>query len=326
MTPAVGRRLGNVLLTVGALLGAACLALVALGPLLGLRPLLFRSDSMSPTIESGDLAISRTVAARDLAVGDIVSLPTRSGERVTHRVVDLRQYDGRALLTLRGDANEGVDPAPYEVSSVDRVVVVVPEAGHVLAALTAPVGLLLLGVVAAGLLALVVRGGPRNRAPRGPGDGPTRGSRGGSRKAEGPSGRHRLRRARRAARLGAAAGSAMVVLVGGSASAAPWTDDVAITGSGLTATTVSAPVLSCGALGVLSVTFDWTAVSGATGYQLTAGGTTYPVQATTTRTITAVITGGTATVVAHRNFGSTTWTSVASNQRTYTVAVVSLCS
>ena len=56
-----------------------------------------------------------------------------------------------------------------------------------------------------------------------------------------------------------------------------------------------------------------------------SGGAQTQTVAGTTATITAAISGGTAWVVANRNFGSTTWTSVASQTRTYTVAVVSLC-
>jgi hypothetical protein len=122
----------------------------------------------------------------------------------------------------------------------------------------------------------------------------------------------------------------MAVVAGpaGPASAAPWTDAVTISGTTLTAGTVAAPVLSCGALGVLSVTFNWTAVSGATSYTLHygIGGSSTTTTAGTTITLVAAISGGTAWVEANHNYGSTTWTSIASNTRSYTVAVVSLCS
>jgi hypothetical protein len=101
-----------------------------------------------------------------------------------------------------------------------------------------------------------------------------------------------------------------------------------VAGGTFTATTVAAPTLSCGALGVLSVTFNWTAVPGATDYTLHygSGGSSTVTTTATTRTIVTAISGGTAWVVANRSFGSTTWSSVASNSRTYTVAVASLCS
>jgi len=77
-------------------------------------------------------------------------------------------------------------------------------------------------------------------------------------------------------------------------------------------------------LGVLSVTFNWPAVPNATNYTLHYGGQTLTTSSTTA-TITAAITGGTAWVNVNRNFGSVTWTSANSNTRTFTVAVASLC-
>lgn len=311
MTPALGR-LGSGLLSVGAVLGACCLVLIAIGPLMDVRPLLFRSDSMTPTIGTGDLAIARTVPAGDLTVGDIVSVPTSGGDRVTHRVVAIEEYDGGATLTLRGDGNESADAEPYAVSDADRVVFVVPWAGRVVAAVSGPWGLFVLGMVAAGLLALVIRGGPGGGRHDGPG-----GRRRGSRRA-----------VRHGPRVAAASGAAMTLLVAGPASAAPWTDDVAVTETTLTTTTIPTTTLSCGALGVLSVTFNWTAVPNATNYTLHfgSGGSSTVTTSSTSRTITTALAGGTAWVTVNRAFGSTTWTSAPSNTRTYTVAVVSLCS
>jgi len=56
-----------------------------------------------------------------------------------------------------------------------------------------------------------------------------------------------------------------------------------------------------------------------------SGGATTVDVTGTSKTITAAVSGGTAWVLANRNFGSTTWTSVASTTRTYTVALTSLC-
>jgi hypothetical protein len=107
-----------------------------------------------------------------------------------------------------------------------------------------------------------------------------------------------------------------------------YTDSAAMDSGSIGAGTIPAPTLTCGALGVLSVTFDWTAVPGATSYTLHygSGGSSTLDLAGTTTTLVAAIAGGTAWVVAHRDFGQTTWDSVDSNTRSYTVAVVSLCS
>lgn len=130
----------------------------------------------------------------------------------------------------------------------------------------------------------------------------------------------------------------LAIAVGGSVTmwpalawATPWTDAASISGGTFTAGVVApSATFTCGTLGLLSVRFNWTAVSGATSYTLHygAGGasTTNIAAPTTNHTIVSVISNGTAWVEANINYGSTTWTSVASTSRTYTVAIVSLCS
>lgn len=303
------RRIADHALTVGAFLGVAALLSALLGAALGVRPLFFRSGSMSPTIGTGALALARSVPAADLRVGDVVSVTTASGSRVTHRVVRTETLSGQVLLTLRGDANRVPDGERYPVESAYRVFWHVPWFGYAVGSMMSPAGLFVLGLLVMGLLVLATRRRP------GP---PSRG-----RRARRGSRRAAPRRARRAT----AAAVASVAVIAGPASAAPWTDAVGVTGTTLTAGTVPATSLSCGALGVLSVTFNWTAVPGATSYTLHygSGGSSTVTTTSTSRTIVSAISGGTAWVVVNRDFGSVTWSSVASNTRTYTVAVVSLC-
>jgi signal peptidase len=155
-------------LTTGAVVGVACLLLTVLALLLDARPLVFRSDSMSPTIGTGSLAVARRVDADSLRVGQVVSVPTASGERVTHRIKAVQHEGPRAVLVLQGDANRAPDPEPYVVDHADRVLFSVPWVGYAVGWLTRPVGLLLLGLYAAVLLSVVLR-------PPGPTRGPCRG-------------------------------------------------------------------------------------------------------------------------------------------------------
>ncbi|MFI5428341.1 S24/S26 family peptidase [Aeromicrobium sp. UC242_57] len=82
------RLVREVFLTVAAVLGVVCIVATLAGLVLDVRPLVFRSGSMAPAIDTGALAVARTVDAKDLVPGDIVSVTTRSGERVTHRLVE----------------------------------------------------------------------------------------------------------------------------------------------------------------------------------------------------------------------------------------------
>jgi hypothetical protein len=112
---------------------------------------------------------------------------------------------------------------------------------------------------------------------------------------------------------------------------ASWSDTATVPSGALSAGTVPATTASCGTLGVGSVTFTWTAVPGATAYVVhygAGGASTETVPAGTTQfRTTGVITNGTFYVEVRRQFPGTTWTSVPSNSRTYTVValVVGVC-
>ena len=117
-------------LNVGATLGFLVLVTVVAGLAFGIRPIVITSGSMEPTIATGALVLARSVPAADVEVGDVVTVPTATGTRVTHRVV--RVDDGGAdlaVLTLRGDANPAADPEQYPVSSADRMLLDVPLVG-----------------------------------------------------------------------------------------------------------------------------------------------------------------------------------------------------
>ena len=172
-----GRRLADLLLWVGATVGVLSLLAAAAVALLGLVPLVFTSGSMAPDIPTGSLGIARTVPADDLGVGDVVSVESTSGSRVTHRIVAIdansRAEDGTSVLTLKGDANESADQDPYVVVEADRLLFAVPWAGYALSALASPLGLFLGGVLAAAVVFYVVSGVRRNR-PAPPGGGARR--------------------------------------------------------------------------------------------------------------------------------------------------------
>ncbi|MFI2102285.1 hypothetical protein ACH436_03280 [Isoptericola sp. NPDC019693] len=103
-----------------------------------------------------------------------------------------------------------------------------------------------------------------------------------------------------------------------------WNDTGTVTSGAVGAATVPAPTnLTCGLLGIASVTFNWTAASGATRYTFGSGpgGNTLTQVAagTTTHAVTGAVTNGTARVRADRVFTSVTWTSAWSNTRRYSI-------
>lgn len=145
-------------LGVGAGLGAICILTALTGAVLDVHPLVFRSGSMAPAIDTGALALVERVDAADLRAGDVASVPTGSGGRVTHRIVQVTHAEDRATLQLKGDANLAPDARLYDVHDADRVLFAVPRVGYAIGWLTGPRGLLLLGLYAALLVSVLLRG------------------------------------------------------------------------------------------------------------------------------------------------------------------------
>ncbi|MGB3708271.1 signal peptidase I [Gordonia sp. (in: high G+C Gram-positive bacteria)] len=161
----VSRSRRELALNVGAVAGLICIVIAVASMLFGIKPLVFRSGSMSPDIPTGSLAIADTVPASDIRVGDVVSVDNEAGTRITHRVVAVEQFGAdRVSLTLKGDANRAADPTPYVVAEADRVITSVPFVGYVAAWLSSKTAIFLGGILAGALLMLAF--GPIRR----PGD------------------------------------------------------------------------------------------------------------------------------------------------------------
>lgn len=244
----------EVFLTIGALLGVLCIVATIAGIAFGIKPLVFRSGSMSPAIHTGDLAVSRTVDASALKIGDIVSVINSEGSRVTHRVVNIASQGNARQLTLKGDDNDVADAQVYTVTKAERVLFDIPKAGYVVDAATSPVGLFVLGAYVTGMLLILFR-------RRGPDDDDadrkTKRQKGGARKAGRPG-------TRNAARSVAVVSLAGTLAVAAPAVAAPWTNPVTTTGSAFTALTVLSPTgaVACtnGTFASGTINLSWTAV------------------------------------------------------------------
>ncbi|MDP8016394.1 signal peptidase I [Rhodococcus hoagii] len=145
----------NVALNVGAVLGVVCVLATVVSLIFGIKPLIFRSGSMSPEIPTGALALSRETPAADLRAGDVVSVNNEQGTRITHRIDEILSQEGdSAVLILKGDANAEPDPSPYAVTDVDRLFFSVQGLGYVVSWLSSSVAVFLGGVLAGGLLML----------------------------------------------------------------------------------------------------------------------------------------------------------------------------
>ncbi|WP_433318591.1 signal peptidase I [Micromonospora sp. CA-269861] len=160
-------RVGDLVLTVLAIGGTACVVLVPLAFFFDISLILFKTGSMSPTIPAGSLAVVREIPASEVDVGDVVTVDRTPLPPITHRVVDIANGGGPyRLLTLRGDANESNDAAPHAVSHVRLVEWSVPRLGYAVRAVSNVYATSLITIGAAAIVtwAFWPRGGePRSR-------------------------------------------------------------------------------------------------------------------------------------------------------------------
>lgn len=165
LTVPIRSRAWNVALNVGAVVGLICVLATVASLVFGIKPLIFRSGSMSPEIPTGALALSKATSAGELQPGDVVSVHNEQGTRITHRVHEIVSRDGgSAVLILKGDANENVDLTPYTVAEADRVFASVPVLGYVVSWLSSSVAIFLGGVLAGGLLVLAFGPGAQRKS------------------------------------------------------------------------------------------------------------------------------------------------------------------
>lgn len=153
-----GRTGREIALNVGAIAGLICVLAAAASFFFGIKPLIFRSGSMSPDITTGSLALSHTVPAADLAVDDVVSVLNEQGTRITHRVTEIVSSGAdTSVLILKGDANKDADISPYTVTEADRVFFSLPGLGYAVAWLSSPIAIFLGGAFVGGLMVIAFR-------------------------------------------------------------------------------------------------------------------------------------------------------------------------
>lgn len=128
------------------LLGAALLPAYA-----GYHQATIYGGSMGDALPLGSVAVTRTIGAQDVRVGDVIAVGSGgAGPAVLHRVISLEESDAGPVAVTRGDANSAADPASHILSGRgDRVVYHIPRLGYVIHhSRTMPVSGILAGAVA----------------------------------------------------------------------------------------------------------------------------------------------------------------------------------
>ncbi|HXH22858.1 MAG TPA: signal peptidase I [Dehalococcoidia bacterium] len=128
----------------------AVVAVMLTPHLLGWRYGILRSGSMSPDMPAGAAIVVAPVRMSDVRPGDVITFRSVMNKDllITHRVVEVTEYDGRPAYRTKGDANEEPDAAivtPNRI--VGRVVFALPYVGHVVQQLRTTTGFILLMVL-----------------------------------------------------------------------------------------------------------------------------------------------------------------------------------
>ena len=151
-------RVGDLLLWLTAAAGAAAVAATAVMWLTGTRPVVVQSGSMEPDYPVRSVTFVHETDPTDVGEDDVVAVTLPGGQRVLHRVVDLRRTRTGVEVVTKGDANDEADADPVLLPHGQRVWragAVVPGLGGVAVALRTPaagfaLALLLLGPVSIG--------------------------------------------------------------------------------------------------------------------------------------------------------------------------------
>lgn len=102
--------------------------------MLGVQPAVVSGVSMEPSMEVGDLVLTRPVAARDLEVDDVVKFG-KQGVPVIHRIVQIEDTPQGQVFVTKGDNNNTTDDPILPGEIEGKVVFVVPKVGWVSIAL-----------------------------------------------------------------------------------------------------------------------------------------------------------------------------------------------
>lgn len=124
--------IAEALLWLAAAVGLICVALVILAYSMNISLVLFRTGSMEPTIPSGSVAVVREIDAREVEVGDVLTVEREAQLPVTHRVTSVApgEDDAERVITMQGDANEREDPYPYVITEAKVTLFSIPGLAH----------------------------------------------------------------------------------------------------------------------------------------------------------------------------------------------------
>jgi signal peptidase len=98
--------------------------------LLGFTPTIVASQSMQPTLNTGDLTFILSIPHEAIQIGDIIQYQTAT-EPIIHRVIDRYEQGGSLWFVTKGDANNAADEPVMETNVMGKAVFTIPQLGWV---------------------------------------------------------------------------------------------------------------------------------------------------------------------------------------------------
>ena len=109
----------------------------------GWKPFVVLSNSMTPTIQLGDLVIVKKVDSDTIKEGDIIAYNLED-VIITHRVSKIEIQDEKRIFTMKGDANSAVDDYIVKEDNIEgKYRLRIGGLGKVCLSLQTPVGMII---------------------------------------------------------------------------------------------------------------------------------------------------------------------------------------
>lgn len=103
--------------------------------LFGYKAYRITTDSMSPSINTGDVIIVKKVQEEKLQAGDVITFKQQD-KVITHRITHIDEQDGKKQYTTKGDNNNLEDNEKIEYSEIEgQNVLTIPKLGYFIYAL-----------------------------------------------------------------------------------------------------------------------------------------------------------------------------------------------
>ncbi|MFX0107409.1 MAG: signal peptidase I [Candidatus Hodarchaeota archaeon] len=98
--------------------------------LLGFTPTVVGSDSMTPTLKTGDITFIVSASPGTIRIGDIIQYQTQDFA-IIHRVIAIDESGGYLWFTTKGDANVEPDDPVSQRQVLGKAVFTIPEVGWI---------------------------------------------------------------------------------------------------------------------------------------------------------------------------------------------------